>query len=1608
MNNNVSQSPFNRIIPPEIKNDEFYRALQRIVQNEDIKTVLKIGSSSGEGSTEALVTGMRQNPNNPTLFCIEISQPRFAELKKRYANDDFVKCYNVSTVSLEEFPEEEEVINFYNNINTGLRVYPLEQVRDWLRDNIKYVEESGVEPNGIKKIKQENNIDIFDVVIIDGSEFTGRVELDEIYGAKFIMLDDIDTFKNYQNHCRLLSDCNYVLVEQNLFLRHGYSVFKKTEAREKNTQVSDIPLHFFTIVLNGQPFIRYHIQVLKELPFQWHWHIVEGVADLKHDTAWSLSSGGKIADEIHNNGRSNDGTAEYIDELARQYPENITVYRKPEGVFWEGKREMTNAPLTNIREEGLLWQLDVDELWTAEQICTARQMFITHPEKTAAFYWCWYFVGENLVISTRNCYAQNPAQEWLRTWRFRPGAFWASHEPPRLAEPNPDGWRDVAKVNPFLHEETEEAGLNFQHFAYATIEQLRFKEEYYGYANAVAKWTQLQRQTRFPVCLSQYFPWVKDLTAVDTAKACDIQPIAQKEKDSNTWKFVQVPQQQKSAKPQKPFPQIIVDGVFFQRYKTGIARVWKSLLEEWVENGFSEHVVVIDRTGTVPEIPGIQYRPLPAYNYDTVDADRAMLQQVCDEQSADLFISTYYTTPLSTPSAFIAYDMIPEVEGVNLSTPMWREKHFGIRHASAYMAISENTARDLVKFFPDIASDSVTVAHCGVNSKFSPASPEAVNHFKNKYGISKPYFLLIGPGIGYKNGTLFFQAFAQLESRQGFEIVCTGSDLLLDTKFRDYTSGCAVHIVLQLSDEELIAAYSGAVALVYPSKYEGFGLPVLEAIACGCPVITCANASIPEVAGKAALYVNDTDVSGLANALCEVQKPDVRKALIAAGLKQAQNFSWSKMAKTVSLALIDAAFLPLKLRSINLIVFPNWLASEETICEELTQVIRAIAFHPDRMKITLLVDTGNISDEDANLILSSVAMNLLIEEDLDVTECAEISLVGQLEEKQREALLSRIQGRLVLENENKQAIAAAKAENLPCCDIASFSRKRAVQSKTGDWQFILPETLFFRVSQRQNYINETSPAICYLEYLERNCPTIDLDTLSRVASSLENTSWDEPVSATDLNNFAVVALIEAEQCQESSLKEIYINTALEALKSAVDLYNHPLCAAHFALVLALTGESDEAIKEAFHFLVSLGIQQSAGGSLEKIPPALVYLPQTGSSLKTYQAEQLTQILQAEDARSQSILLLIEALGRSQIISYNEFGMRLLHLTAQVLPDSGSINLKIGVYSLLNDQSEGVMYLHRAKQISSDSAPVLQALYIACKDLEQIEYAQQWLNFARELGQQHPHSLEWRWTDLEVNSPFTYVPFETQLLLAVEPRFYGCITSSVLIAEKDWFEKEMEFWRSAIAPGMTVIDVGANVGVYTFSAALRVGSQGHVLAVEPFSGCVSYLQETCRINHLNWVKVCAGAASDRSGTVRLSLSPASELNKIATGEAGAEMQPDCFEEVTCFTLDSLIEQENLSRVDFLKIDVEGHELSVLTGSDRILSEFAPVIMYENIVAGSKDSNLPVADYLRGKGYRLFRYQPYLHNLIPLNSAEELHGNMNIIALPPNQSYLLTQE
>lgn len=496
------ESELDYIIPPEIKDDQLYHLIEQLARNENIKTVLEIGSSSGDGSTEAFVKGLRANPNKPTIYCLEVSKSRFAELRERYNNLPFVKPYNYSSIPVNKFPSEDEIREFYHTTKTALNDYPLDRVLGWLKQDIDYTVGSGVPDGGISRIKLENNINTFDMVLIDGSEFTGGAELDEVYGARIILLDDINGFKNRGNYERLKTDSNYELMEENWNLRNGYAVFRRND--------DTLPVHFFTIVLNGEPLIRHHIEEFKRLTFKWRWHIVEGVAELIHDTAWSVPNGGHITDELHRNGLSNDGTTEYIDEIARQYPENITVYRKSPGVFWEGKREMVNAPLKNIREGCLLWQVDSDELWTAEQIEKARRLFRDNPDKHSAYFHCDYFVGPRKYVSSNNTWATYP-EDWIRVWRFLPGMEFSSHEPPALTDSN---GRNIGKLNPFTRDETRSPGITFQHFAYITEAQVRFKEVYYGYKDAVRHWKELQKSTGL-VNPADYLPWAKDDATVE-------------------------------------------------------------------------------------------------------------------------------------------------------------------------------------------------------------------------------------------------------------------------------------------------------------------------------------------------------------------------------------------------------------------------------------------------------------------------------------------------------------------------------------------------------------------------------------------------------------------------------------------------------------------------------------------------------------------------------------------------------------------------------------------------------------------------------------------------------------------------------------------------------------------------------------------------------------------------------------------------------------------------------------------------------------------------------------------------------------------------------------
>lgn len=220
-------SDYEQTIPPEILDDEFYRAMRSLAASAPVDTVLEIGSSTGEGSTRALAEGIRENPRHPMLFCMELSRPRFEQLQKRYAGNPQVKCYNVTSVPLERFPTEADVIDFFRTRESKLTRVPMHEVLRWLRQDIRYISRMGPSEHGIRKIKEENGVDRFGVVLIDGSEFAGPAELDEVYGADYLLLDDITTFKNLGNHERLVADPAYKLLASNTELRNGYSVFER-------------------------------------------------------------------------------------------------------------------------------------------------------------------------------------------------------------------------------------------------------------------------------------------------------------------------------------------------------------------------------------------------------------------------------------------------------------------------------------------------------------------------------------------------------------------------------------------------------------------------------------------------------------------------------------------------------------------------------------------------------------------------------------------------------------------------------------------------------------------------------------------------------------------------------------------------------------------------------------------------------------------------------------------------------------------------------------------------------------------------------------------------------------------------------------------------------------------------------------------------------------------------------------------------------------------------------------------------------------------------------------------------------------------------------------
>jgi glycosyltransferase involved in cell wall biosynthesis len=348
--------------------------------------------------------------------------------------------------------------------------------------------------------------------------------------------------------------------------------------------------------------------------------------------------------------------------------------------------------------------------------------------------------------------------------------------------------------------------------------------------------------------------------------------------------------------------------IFAYQLHGGISRYFVELVSRLPLHGVEPRLIApltfneYLHTGRTPGFVGWR-APARFRNHYTMRAARG-LSRLSDRVAGryarhDLFHHTYYGrgTLSDAPSVVTVVDMIPEVlpELFPRGNPHLSKREACAR-ASLILTISEHTRQDLLRLWPDVACP-VEVVHLAVDASVfaSRATGEESN-----------YLLFVGERGGYKDFATFAQAAASLlRTSPQLRVMCVGGQPLTAAELAPFVAQGVQDRVSQrrVSDEELPSVYRQALVFVFPSLYEGFGLPILEAFACRCPVIVSRASCFPEVAGDAAEYFE----AGSPGSLLEVLErltadPHRRDELRQAGTRRIEHFSWGRTAQQTAAA----------------------------------------------------------------------------------------------------------------------------------------------------------------------------------------------------------------------------------------------------------------------------------------------------------------------------------------------------------------------------------------------------------------------------------------------------------------------------------------------------------------------------------------------------------------------------------------------------------------------------------------------------------------------------------------------------------------------------------
>lgn len=341
---------------------------------------------------------------------------------------------------------------------------------------------------------------------------------------------------------------------------------------------------------------------------------------------------------------------------------------------------------------------------------------------------------------------------------------------------------------------------------------------------------------------------------------------------------------------------IVYDNIVFSLQKSGgISVVWQELLSRMMDSlEFDFSFIEYDSNLANPfrnKMDLSKGRVIMKKSFDLLVS--RYFNPIIKDQEPFIFHSSYFRTCSNKRAINVTtvHDFIYEYfrTGLPKYIHSW-QKSRAIRHSDAIVCVSNNTKKDLLKFFPEIDESIVHVIYNGVSEDYYVIENDEKPQLPFPIGS---YLIFIGSRAHYKNFELVVRGVA----KTNFNLLIVGSKLsekememvnsyLPNNKYRE---------VGYLSNKDLNIAYNYAVALAYPSSYEGFGIPIIEAQRAGCPVIAYNGSSITEVIGETPLLMNELSDETFLSKLEMLSNKDVVSKIVHDGLENSKRFSWDKM-----------------------------------------------------------------------------------------------------------------------------------------------------------------------------------------------------------------------------------------------------------------------------------------------------------------------------------------------------------------------------------------------------------------------------------------------------------------------------------------------------------------------------------------------------------------------------------------------------------------------------------------------------------------------------------------------------------------------------------------